>query len=63
MSDYARKGNPLQEGLITALTIGGFLIILGATFGLTPEIPGKTIVFFSDITTYPMRQQHHFTCT
>lgn len=44
-----------HEGLITALAVGGFLIILGATFGLTPGIPEKTVAFFSDITavTYP----------
>jgi hypothetical protein len=40
----------MNEGLITALAIGGFLIILGAVFGLTPGIPQQLIDFFSDFT-------------
>ncbi|MCW3995327.1 MAG: hypothetical protein NWE98_04150 [Candidatus Bathyarchaeota archaeon] len=43
------KSNPWVEGLITAVSIGGFLIILGAVFGLTPGIPQKTSSFFSDL--------------
>lgn len=43
-----RKANPWLEGLITAVAVGGFLIILGAVFGLTPGIPQKTVDFFSD---------------
>ncbi len=46
----SHKINPLYEGLITALAVGGFLIILGIVFGLTPGIPQKTIDFFSDFT-------------
>jgi hypothetical protein len=40
-----------HEGLITALAIGGFLIILGLVFALTPDIPHQTNAFFSDLTT------------
>jgi hypothetical protein len=40
----------MNEGLITAVAVGGFLIILGAVFGLTPGIPEKLIDFFSDFT-------------
>jgi hypothetical protein len=56
MTQNTRKADPWHEGLITALAIGGFLIILGAVFGLTPGIPQKTVDFFSDITlvTYPL---------
>jgi hypothetical protein len=45
----------LNEGLITALSIGGFFIILGAVFAFTPGIAGKTNTFFSDLTivTFP----------
>jgi len=55
MADHQRKVNPWHEGLITALAVGGFFIILGAVFGLTPGIPQKTIDFFSDFTaqSYP----------
>lgn len=50
----ARHKSP-NEGLITALAIGGVFIILGLVFALTPDIPHKTNVFFSDLTTatYP----------
>ncbi len=41
----------LHEGLITALSIGGFFIILGILFGLTPAISQNTNKFFSDLTT------------
>jgi hypothetical protein len=41
----------LHEGLIAALSIGGFLIILGILFGLTPVISQNTNKFFSDLTT------------
>ncbi len=46
----------LHEGLITALAIGGFLIILGSVFALTPGIYQASTSFFSDITvtTYPL---------
>ncbi len=38
-----------HEGLITAVAFGGFLIILGSIFGLTPDMPQKTGAFFSDL--------------
>lgn len=41
----------LHEGLITALSIGGFLIILGLVFAVTPGISQQTNNFFSDLTT------------
>src|SRR5665648_75349 len=50
------KGNAirqrfLHEGLITALSIGGFFFILGIVFGFTPAISQNTNTFFSDLTT------------
>jgi len=42
-----------SEGLITALAVGGFLVILGVVFGLTPGIPQKIILFFTDLTGAP----------
>lgn len=42
-----------SEGLITALAVGGFLVILGAVFGLTPGIPQKIGIFFTDLTGVP----------
>jgi hypothetical protein len=55
MTESAHRINPWYEGLITALAFGGFLIILGVVFGLTPGIPQKTIDFFRDFTSqsYP----------
>jgi len=41
----------LHEGLITALSIGGFFIILGLVFAVTPGISQQTNNFFSDLTT------------
>lgn len=41
----------LHEGLITALSIGGFFIILGVVFAITPGISQQTNNFFSDLTT------------
>jgi hypothetical protein len=46
----ARQGY-LHEGLITAISIGGFFILLGAVFAFTPGIAEKTSAFFSDLTT------------
>ena len=45
------KERYLLEGLITALAVGGFLIILGVVFALTPGIADKTNTFFNDLTT------------
>jgi len=45
-----------HEGLITAIAIGGFLIILGLVFALSPVISQNTDAFFSDLITvdYPL---------
>jgi hypothetical protein len=50
MSQSPRKYRFLHEGLITALAIGGFFILLGLVFALTPGISQKTNTFFSDLT-------------
>lgn len=47
----AVRQRSLHEGLITALSIGGFFIILGIVFGLTPAVSQNTNTFFSDLTT------------
>ncbi len=51
MIGNAVRDRYFHEGLITALAIGGFLIILGSVFALTPGIYLATNNFFSDITT------------
>lgn len=38
-----------NEGLITALSIGGFFIILGIVFGLTPGTWNAVSAFFNDL--------------
>ena len=39
------------EGIITAIALGGVLIIIGLLFLITPDLGGKIGTFFSDITT------------
>jgi hypothetical protein len=51
MMGNAVRQRSFHEGLITALSIGGFFIILGIIFGLTPAISQNTNTFFSDLTT------------
>jgi hypothetical protein len=51
MSQNQNRNNFLHEGLITALAVGGFFIILGSVFTLTPGIADKTTAFFNDLTT------------
>ena len=46
----ARVKSP-HEGLITALAIGGFFIILGSVFAFTPGIVQDSNAFVSDLTT------------
>jgi hypothetical protein len=46
-----QRGFPYGEGVITALSVGGFLIILGITFALTPGTWQQVQSFFSDLTT------------
>jgi hypothetical protein len=41
----------LNESLITALSIGGFFIILGSVFAFTPGIVQNSNAFVSDLTT------------
>jgi len=55
MSESSHRERASHEGLITALSIGGFFIIVGVVFGLTPGIAGKIGDFFRDLTgvTYP----------
>jgi len=48
--DAVRNRSP-HEGLITALAMGGFFIILGSVFAFTPGIVNNTNAFFSDLTT------------
>jgi len=40
-----------QEGLLTALGFGGFLIIVGLVFALTPNLWQRVMDFFHDIST------------
>lgn len=51
----ARKRSP-QEGLITALAVGGVFVIIGLVVVLTPNIVQKTNAFFGNLTTvtYPL---------
>src|SRR5665647_2764355 len=51
MIGNAVRQRSLHEGLITALSIGGFFIILGIVFGFTPVISQNPNTFFSDLTT------------
>ena len=46
----ARVKSP-YEGLITALAIGGFFVMLGSVFAFTPGIVQDSNAFFSDLTT------------
>lgn len=51
MMGNTERQRSFHEGLITALSIGGFFIIMGILFGLTPAISQNTNKFFSDLTT------------
>jgi hypothetical protein len=55
MTESSHRERALHEGVITALAVGGFLIIVGVVFGLTPGITGKIWDLFLDLTgvTYP----------
>jgi hypothetical protein len=56
MTQLTFREKAINEGLITALAVGGFLIILGVVFGLTPGMPQKLLDFFGDLTgqSYPV---------
>ena len=45
------KKLPYGERLITAIAVGGFLIIVGLIFALTPDLWQKITDFFNNITT------------
>ncbi len=47
---------PPGEGLITAIAVGGTIVILGIVFLLTPDLPDKIVSFFQDLTSrsYPL---------
>ncbi len=49
-SGEQHRSFPYAEGLITALGFGGFLIILGVVFALTPGTWQAVTDFFSDLT-------------
>lgn len=49
--DRARRGWSWNEGLITALAVGGFFIILGSVIAFTPGISSSAQAFISDLTT------------
>ena len=55
MTESSHRERALHEGLITALAVGGFFIIVGVVFGLTPGITGAIRRFLQDLTgvTYP----------
>lgn len=48
------KRRGLGEGVVSAVAIGGILIIAGLVFLSTPDLGGKIVAFFSDITTRPL---------
>jgi hypothetical protein len=55
MRQRPHQNRYIHEGLITALAVGGFFIILGLTVVTTPGIVQKIDAFFSDISwiSYP----------
>ncbi|HTY75665.1 MAG TPA: hypothetical protein VMD05_08890 [Candidatus Nanoarchaeia archaeon] len=40
-----------REGLIRAVGFGGFLVVVGVIFAITPDLFGKTSAFLNDFTT------------
>jgi len=55
-NNETKKSRSLHEGLITAIAIGGFLILIGLVFSLNPNLTDRISDFFSNITstTYPL---------
>ncbi len=51
MIHNAVRQRSISEGLITALAVGGFFIILGSVFAFAPGIVKNSNAFFSDLTT------------
>ncbi len=48
--DEIKKSQALHEGLITAIAVGGFLILVGLVFSLNPNLMDSISDFFSNIT-------------
>jgi hypothetical protein len=55
MTQTQHHNRPLSESLITAVAWGGFFIVVGVVFGLTPGIASAIGDLFNDMTgvTYP----------
>ena len=51
MTNGDRRHRSFQEGLITALAVGGVFIIIGLVFVLTPNLVDKANTFFLDLNT------------
>lgn len=49
--DERRRNRWEHDGLITAVAFGGFLIIVGLIFAITPDLSQKITTFFQDLTT------------
>jgi hypothetical protein len=51
-----QKQSPLHDGVITAIAFGGFLILVGVLFALTPDLPQRISDFFNNLSTatYPL---------
>jgi hypothetical protein len=58
MAESSFRERTMREGLVTALAVGGFLIIFGSVFGLTPGLTSKIGDLFRDFTTnsFPFAQ-------
>lgn len=41
----------IREGVITAIAAGGFFILIGLVFAITPDLPSKISAFFNSLTT------------
>jgi hypothetical protein len=56
MCENPHRNRHIYEGLITALAVGGFFIILGLTVVLTPGLANQTQAFLNDLSTvsYPV---------
>jgi hypothetical protein len=46
-----RRENRYAEGIITAIAFGGFLVIIGVLFALTPNLWQNITAFFGNLTT------------
>ena len=48
---YSRRSRGFAEGLIAAVSIGGFLVLVGIIFAINQNLPQKIVDFFNDFTT------------